>query len=533
MEAEEYRIQRRKDLKRITTQMRQDAGLSQEAVAELLGCAKERIASVEDTNSQTEYSLAEMELLACFCGKHPTDLVRMSQDDAVRLSTILTEQQTGSALLDLVDCVLPADIAELYSESDSPPGDILFSSDGEHIASIADAFLENDWWDWQEGPRPALTVVCWDTRTGKIVRQRRFQHLEHLAFLNKEQIVLATARPVEDVPESYNFEGEYQLQVWNLRTNKIEQTIRLLDRVGNLAGSTDGSFMAAFFPTTTTIQCWTTADWNPCRAYELEPPARGDPDALGFTYRTETRVDALPRTRKFTSWGSPFQAHRFEWVSASTLLFGTSKRITEFDVRTPYGWSAAHSAIEHPIVPWNYIASSRDEIREIAVTEITYRYEVGESDVELWYLTPRRDRFPLETYVQMTRRYSGSVYSPRIIDDACILALIDYQTPYPWDERYHYRTRTAVCNLLSGRVALLLDAGRLEEPDTVEAAYLSPQADAIAHWVCPLNGTPRLSIQYIALAPLRAGSLSLPDVLEQSRMQRIQELMNSRSGESV
>src|SRR5262249_25061669 len=154
---------------------------------------------------------------------------------------------------------------------------------------------------------------------------------------------------------------------------------------------------------------------------------------------------------------------------------------------------------------------------------ISYRYEIGESNVELWYLTPRRNRSPLDTYVQITKRYAGSVYSPRIIDDSMIVALIDYQTPYPWDKRYLYRIRTAVFNLLSGRIALLGDADRLEERDTVQAAYLSPQADAIAYWICPYEGTPRLSIQYITLAPLRTEGVSLPEALEQSRLQYLQE----------
>src|SRR5439155_5665044 len=94
----EYQTGRRNALKRMATQMRQDAGLTQETVAELLGCTKERIASVEDANNQAEYSFAEIELLALFCGKHPTDLVRISQDDALHLALIMTEKQTGSAL---------------------------------------------------------------------------------------------------------------------------------------------------------------------------------------------------------------------------------------------------------------------------------------------------------------------------------------------------------------------------------------------------------------------------------------------------
>ena len=211
MGIEEYYTERRNALKRIVLQIRQEAGLSQETVAKLLGCTKDRIASIEDANNQAEYSLAEMELLALFCGKHPTDIVRMSQDDALHLSAIMTEDHMASALLGVVDCTLPARLKTELSETDSSPDSVIFSSDGERIACIVDVFLDDDWWNWQEGERPHLTIVCWNARTGKVIRQRRVQHLEHIAFLDNEHIVLALACPTRQIEDGRDFEGNYHL----------------------------------------------------------------------------------------------------------------------------------------------------------------------------------------------------------------------------------------------------------------------------------------------------------------------------------
>lgn len=515
-----YYTERRNALKRMATQIRQDAGLSQETVAELLGCTKERVTSVEDVNNRTEYSLAEMELLALFCGKHPTDLVRMSQDDALHLATIMTENQTGSALLNVVDCTLPARLKTELSETDSSPDPVIFSLDGERIACIVDVFLDDDWWDQQEGERPHLTIVCWNTRTGKVIRQKRVQHLEHIAFLDNEHIVLAHAVPTRQIEDGRDFEGNYHLSVWNLHTNEIEQTIPLLDRVGNLAVNPDSRYLAAFFPTTLTVQCWTLSDWQPCRAYEFEPPAGGDLDALGMTYRITTEVSALPRARKWTNWIDNYRASRFAFANWQQLVLTVGKRMIELDLETEEG--TARSLIEHPVTPWNPITHDRNEMREIAITKIDYQHETGESQVEIWYVIPRGRASPLEASVRITRRYTGGVFAPKIRDDACILALVDYQTPYPWGELYQYGTRMAVCNLLSDRMVLLSDAGRLQERETFVWAGFSPRGDAIAYWISGDGIVPRLSIQYIALAPLRAEGVSLSETLERNRGAHLQ-----------
>ena len=309
--------------------------------------------------------------------------------------------------------------------------------------------------------------------------------------------------------------GTITCSVWNLHTNEIEQTIPLLDRVGNLAVSPDGSSLAAFFPTTLTVQCWTLSDWQPCRAYEFEPPAGGDLDAPGMTYRITTEVSALPRVRKWTNWIDNYQASRFAFANWQQLVLTVGKRMIELDSQTEEG--TARSLIEHPVTPWSPITHDRNEMREIAVTKMDHHYEIGESQVEIWYIIPRGTASPLETSLRITRRYAGGVYAPKIQDDTCILALVDYQTSYPWGESYHYRTRIAVCNLLSGRMALLPDAGRLQERETFIWAGFSPRGDAIAYWISGDEVVPRLSVQYIALAPLRAEGVSLSETLEQNR----------------
>ncbi len=268
--------------------------------------------------------------------------------------------------------------------------------------------------------------------------------------------------------------------------------------------SADGGLLAAYFPATTTFQCWKTADFIPLQAFELET-LKGDIDSLGRMYRAAEDVRNLPRARKFGPWLSPSLATRFAFVDERVLVIGFSRGIHEFDVLSPGGHVPFE--IEHPLVPWGPLVHHRNKNREIAVTALDYDHHRGESRIEMWYLGMGNNRPRPDSSVQITKHLAGAVHIPIILGEESILALVEYDTPY----RHHqaYKTRIGLCNVVSGRIVMLTDGGRLQEKDHQMSAGIAPKGDAIAYWVCPLEGLPRLTIQSITDVPLRVKGIDV------------------------
>jgi DNA-binding XRE family transcriptional regulator len=90
-----YSAERRKAVKRLARQMRQEAGFSQEDVGTFLGCSRARITSIEREESDTDYSQGELELLATLFGRHPLEMLRLEGQDAITLAGMMMAKLTG------------------------------------------------------------------------------------------------------------------------------------------------------------------------------------------------------------------------------------------------------------------------------------------------------------------------------------------------------------------------------------------------------------------------------------------------------
>ena len=88
------------------------------------GCAdfrvlETRVTEIERVESTGEYSIAEIELLATFFGKHPHDILRVTGQNAIELGATDNRNADNSTLQDVVDCVLPKRIEQLYESVSS------------------------------------------------------------------------------------------------------------------------------------------------------------------------------------------------------------------------------------------------------------------------------------------------------------------------------------------------------------------------------------------------------------------------------
>lgn len=518
-----YMHTRRVALKRVVKQLREEAGFSKQTLATYLGCARSRIVDIEKEDSTSEYSLEELELLAILCGKHPLEILRLRGSDFILLSEFTSATVTKSALLASVDCQLPERIQQIYAGSSYFPSRVTFSADETLVALVAEEADAESWGDDHEFDDPYYyTVAVWETHSGTLVGQLSLPYIEHLVILDASHIALATSRPLHEVMDAEDYDGEYQMQIWNIRSNTLERTLKLLDRVGDLAVSPDGAYLAAFFPTTTTIQVWKTQKWQAVHAFELET-LKGDLDSLGFMYRRAVRVKDLPRERKFGRWIMDYSARRFSFLDNDVLVIGFRERMSEFSMGDPYG--QYRSPIEeHPLIPWNPREHVRTDACEIALTKIDYLPQVGKcSLVQMYYLEPRGKRYPPDTYVEITRLFPGMIRDTQILDEGCILALLEFPTPYRWG--MFLKRRTALVNLISGRMVLLSDAERLRDADDLSMGTISPQGRFVAYWAWPYeeDAPPRLTIQAIDSTHLRVKGSDLVSELKQRQRHRILE----------
>jgi transcriptional regulator with XRE-family HTH domain len=503
MNLESYTSLRSKAFKRIMRQLREEAGYSQETVARLLECSRTRITERERIESTTEYGIAEIELLATLFGKHPHDILSLTGQHAIELGRLVTEMQTSLALQGVVDCILPKRIEKLYAKRfEQPygdeeyfPGKVVFSPSGEIIATIVDSFVAEDLKDLYDEPYH-LTVMCWDTKTGAVVGQKRLPYIEKIAVLDADRVAIVTNPPLRGDQITPDNVSESSLSIWNLHKDQIEVEMELFDRVGAVAVSPYGTFLAAFMPSTSTIQVWQTSDWRAIRAFKLQP-FEDDTTSPESPFLTAIEVQELLHKPKKGPRMQGRDTRRFDFMNRDVLAVSIDERTIELDLRSSSGHVT--STIEYPSKPFSRVSHYRDTQGEIAITSVHYDSGTCESSVEMYYLVPPEKRYPFDSYLHLTKRFAGRVHQFTNVDNACVLGLVSYETPYRW--KMSYKQRFGLVNVVSGRAVILNDLDRLRDGDNQFAAHLSPRGDVVAYWVYPYDSEPRLSIQYIDATP--------------------------------
>jgi transcriptional regulator with XRE-family HTH domain len=512
----EFVTARQKALKRAVRQLRREARYSQEEVAEFLGCSRTRITEIEREESGTEFSVGELELLAILFGRHPLDVLHMSGQEVIDAGEMVTSKQTGQALLQVIDCSLPRRIEKELKALDDVPNTLEFSPDGLVIASIVDYAVGEDW----QGDEPyQFTILCWDTQSGKLLGQIRRPHVTDVVPVSAEQVVLLrdTAHGRADIGGYHDYESD--LLIWDLPGGAITKKIALPERAQRLAISPDGMYVAVYMEETTAIQVWQTSTWEPVCAFELGV-MHSTSHRLGGSVRVAREVGQLPQERKFGLWHMPYSPQDFAFLQNDVLIVDFSDLVVELEVG-PASRGKVVPPIENPSFACHPVVYARDQHRRIAVLDIHYDRPAGDSLVPLYYQVPKGKSHPLDSYMKWDKRFPGSVFQPVIMDEACILAWTEINTPNPWG-RFH-KQRVGLLNLVSGRLAMLTDGGRLHSGDNQQGASLSPCGNAVAYWVYPYDGVPRLSIQHFDPAPLKAEGATLVAELERKRRRREEE----------
>jgi transcriptional regulator with XRE-family HTH domain len=513
----DYIITRREALARRVREARDRAGISQEEVAGFLGCSRARIIEIEKEDSPSEYSAAEIELLAALLGRNSLDILRMSDQEAINLGLIMTEQRTGSALQDLVDCKLPKRILSLFADADDFPGALTFSPGGKLVASIVDSWRGEGL--MEDDPPYRLTILCWETRTGKLLGEFRQADVERIIPLDSGRVVMLTYKPFPEHRQTLAHKGTAQLLVWNVYTREVERKIQLPERGQAVAVTPDNHHLAIYFAATTSIQVWQTTDWMPVSAFELLFLA--DHYSPGDSITTAVDVYELTREQKFARGMQDYDSYRFDFLDDTTLIIGfeTGSQVG-LDIRpTSRGYAKEPDPLGYPSNQFPSLVHRRTAACEIAVKGLKHEYQVGESCIELHYQVPRkRNQHSWDSSVRVVRRFAGAVHHPVILDEACVLSLVSYDTPYRLGRGFHgYKTRIGILNAMSGRVVMLMDHERFQGGDNQVEANISPNGEAIAYWTLPHEGDMRLTVQWIDHVPLRMKGVTLSEELNLHR----------------
>jgi transcriptional regulator with XRE-family HTH domain len=505
-----YTDARQKALKRIVRQMREEANLSQGDVAQFLGCSRTRITEIEQEKSGTEYSIGEMELLAVLFGRHPLDVLKMTGQEGISVGEIVTSNQTGKALLLVVDCLLPKRIVKVLRDSNASPSELVFSLDGSVLATIADAYVGED---WQEDEPFQFTILCWDAHSGQLTGQIRRPYVTHIVPVNSGQVVILrdTAHGRAHIEGKHDYESD--LLIWDVPGETIQKKIKLPERAQNLTISPDGNYVAVYMAATTTIQVWQTATWEPVCAFELDI-MHWTSHHPGEAVHVAREVGQLPQERKFGLWHMTYRPRSFDFLQNDILIVEFTDLTVELEVG-PSSRGKAIPPIDEPRFGCHPVVYARNQNRRIAVLDVVHDQYSGNSLVSLYYQVPKEREYSSDPYIEWAKMCPGEVFQPIILDDACILAWTAFNTPYR-REMFH-KQRVGLLNLVSGRLAMLTDGNRLRRGDDQQSASLSPHGNAIAYWVYPVEGAPRPSIQYFDTAPLQAKGVTLVAALDRER----------------
>ena len=501
MSTDTYLSNRQRGLKQRCRLLREAAGYSQQDLAALLGCSRTRVTAVEDPDNNAEYEIGELELVGALCGHSPSEILSPSGQDLIDLGNRITEHETGASLVRLVEFELPEALNQFMQMDEFNLPALHFAPAGEIVVAILDEDLAQD--AVEQGEVYKMTIAAWETKKGRCLGQTRLAYVDTLTVLDATRVAFATWQPPHPEDDFDHPGASGKIYVWNVQTGKLKAVAKLPGRpaMNNaLAASRTGTYLAAFMDRTNTIQVWETKTWSPIIAYELELLGGGAP---GWMFRRARSVSQLPNTRKLDAWGLGHQASQFAFNEQDKLVVGLNRTVTELPLSEEQ--LPEEGPFTHRVIPFNPLCYKQDERCEIAVMDIDYRSQPAQTYIELEYVVAH---LTVDQYVSVQLQKDGYLGQPLILNDTCILAVATYDTPYPWFQGY--RRLAGVCNLVSGRLVMLRDGGRLRPGDAQTGVRLTPRGDAVVYWV----GNPdkkdwRLVLQRIDPQPLIAPQWSL------------------------
>jgi transcriptional regulator with XRE-family HTH domain len=255
----QYAAQRQASLIKTITELRERHGLSQQDLADLLGCSRSRIARLE-RDSHGEYGVGELEILALRFGQEPALFLSLSSPERDRLDQAYAAIVTAPGLGQRLTCALPPDVSLKVDAG----LELAWSSDGAFLAGAV-----------PEAGGEKYLLCVWEATSGDLIRTLRTDgYISALAF-NPDGRLIATATDMDTI-DVWDWQEQravacldpvdgssYSQELWDFVGETDYGIISLLQF------SPDGTILAAVNEGHGTLRLWHTATWQESHTLSL------------------------------------------------------------------------------------------------------------------------------------------------------------------------------------------------------------------------------------------------------------------------
>lgn len=259
--ARDYFDWRREHLTAHIRALRERQGLSQQALADWLGCSRSRIARIE--SGKGGYALEELEFLALRLGENASQLTHLSPESETLLQIAFTNEWGHRALGEVVECYLPADLVV-------PQGVQLALSPGNTLVAANLQPKSGNKADESE------VIVLWEADTG-VLKQRLLLDgwASTLAFSPDSQ-VLAIGTDMDTVKILDCATGRICAVLDPVEDGYSEALWAYVNEVGyglisQVCFSLDGRYLAAVNEDHGTLRIWEIGSWQAITTWALNP----------------------------------------------------------------------------------------------------------------------------------------------------------------------------------------------------------------------------------------------------------------------
>ncbi|MBN2230011.1 MAG: helix-turn-helix transcriptional regulator, partial [Candidatus Thorarchaeota archaeon] len=485
MKPTQYLEIRNRSIKSRIKKARQRHGLTQQHVADAVGCSRSRIAHIENLDDPTIFTISEAELFANLIGVHPTQFLQLSHDDALNLSR-LPFMNNQSIFSKQLICELPDDVQQFMDNSPYFAPRVHASPSGKTLCCWVDSSVEVEevfYFDENKGSNYPYNILLWDSRSGKLISRISIRHLESIEILSDD--LLLTHQLIKE-KSIFTFH--------NIKRAKSQKSLEL-PQVGQYTLNSSHSQMAVYYDEAAIVQVWDLETIQPINAYQINYVPFETISAQQLREPTIDLNNLPPNPGTMRRWESARKLPILKFDRFDQLEIGTHKSSFIYGNHEQYSKMIREEGRYEDSV--DYIPYRPDDKKTLdgyrigyKIEKRNYRIDRLNTDVVNLHLTLPKpldkeyDNPRIPRHVETSQYVTGFIREVHLIDKHCILALVTNNLPHQYGISYLERLR--LINLVNQRSTMIptdRDTTIPFEEIHQDGACLSPNNDYVAFWL--------------------------------------------------